>query len=291
MSFLDDDLDDDLDGFGSFGADTDIFAEDTSVVKSFNSSSDVVDEDDDMFSNSFNENSGSVVNDFTSDEEKSKTRKYAIFCVILGLLIIILVALVVRAISVKNSKKTAENSQLTQEIQISQQEQVATQPVEQTVPQIINEGEEKLPAQQAVEELTAANQQTETVLEAQVPVENENKTVVINNGASEVKPNTKIVNDSDWLQFDKADELVLSTDYTALTYTVTEIEHYARKVDVNNNMELKTMLKGSLSGFGGTYELEVPYSIGSNLKVGNSFNVSVRLGSYNGVSVVDEIAY
>ena len=52
------------------------------------------------------------------------------------------------------------------------------------------------------------------------------------------------------------------------------------------------MLTGALAGFAGTYELEVPYHLGSQIDAGLSFDVSVLMGTTaDGKSVVGEIVY
>lgn len=72
-------------------------------------------------------------------------------------------------------------------------------------------------------------------------------------------------------------------------FTVTSIEHLARKS--GNEMQIKTHLRGSLSGLTGVYDLDVPYEKGTKLKVGDVFTVTVEVGSYNDSTVVGVIRF
>ena len=76
------------------------------------------------------------------------------------------------------------------------------------------------------------------------------------------------------------------------TFSVTAIKHYVKVIDNSNNIELKTVLYGALAGFTGTYELEIPYSKGSKLNIGDYFTVSVQIGSMpNGKTIIGDIKY
>lgn len=72
-------------------------------------------------------------------------------------------------------------------------------------------------------------------------------------------------------------------------FTVTSIEHLARKS--GNEMQIKTHIRGSLSGLTGVYDLDVPYEKGTKLKVGDVFTVTVEVGSYNNSTVVGVIRF
>jgi hypothetical protein len=102
---------------------------------------------------------------------------------------------------------------------------------------------------------------------------------------------TSYSNSTGWKEFTKTDNIIFNTDYVSSTFTVTSIKHYAKIVDSENNIEVKTELTGSLAGFIGTYTIEVPYSKGILLSSGNHFDVLVQVGDYNGKIVVGEIKY
>lgn len=96
-------------------------------------------------------------------------------------------------------------------------------------------------------------------------------------------------NNQDWISFSSADGVTFSEDYVDSTFSVTSIKHYVKVVD-SDNLMVKTVLTGALSGFTGTYEIEVPFSKGSLLSVGKSFNVSVQVGTNSsGKTIVGEI--
>lgn len=66
------------------------------------------------------------------------------------------------------------------------------------------------------------------------------------------------------------------------SFTVTGVKHYV-KVLGENELVMKTIATGTLSGFGGTYTIELPYR---NLKVGDKFNLPVKVGEYKGKTVI-----
>lgn len=94
-----------------------------------------------------------------------------------------------------------------------------------------------------------------------------------------------------WSKFSAADNLTFNENYVDSVFTVTSIDHYVKIVDNEKNLMVKTVLTGTLSGFVGTYEIEVPYSKGSLLSIENYFNVEVQIGNFNGKKVVGEIRY
>jgi hypothetical protein len=98
-------------------------------------------------------------------------------------------------------------------------------------------------------------------------------------------------NDNTWVSIDKDQEVKFNKTYQELMFTVTGIEHLAKRVDSNGNLVVKTQLTGGISGLTGTYTLDIPYSKGVKLVVGDSFTVKVQLGTYSGKTVVGEIVY
>ena len=87
------------------------------------------------------------------------------------------------------------------------------------------------------------------------------------------------------------EKIEFKEEYTPLTFTITKIKHYARAVDKQNNLVVKTTLYGSWSGLSGVYTVDVPYYKGIKLSMGDSFNVEVRLGIFNDKVVVGDIKY
>jgi hypothetical protein len=85
------------------------------------------------------------------------------------------------------------------------------------------------------------------------------------------------------------EDIELNDRLSELQYTVTGIKHYAKAND--NEIRVKTILSGAISGYTGNYTLEVPYSKGTKLKIGDNFIVYCRLGTYNGKTVIEEISY
>ena len=96
-----------------------------------------------------------------------------------------------------------------------------------------------------------------------------------------------------WVKFNATDSNVeFADDLMESTFTITDISHYVKRVDSSgNNISVRTVLTGNLSGFVGTYELELPYSKGQRLDIGTSFKVNVQYGVYGDRTVIGEIKY
>lgn len=102
--------------------------------------------------------------------------------------------------------------------------------------------------------------------------------------------NSSNVTTNNWIEFNGSNDISFESGLIPTEFEVTDIKHYVLKAS-DNNISLKTILKGSLKGYTGEYELEIPYSKGSKLKVGNSFSVSIEIGSYNNKVVIGDIRY
>lgn len=120
---------------------------------------------------------------------------------------------------------------------------------------------------------------------ADTPVNN-NQTVV-NNEVNQ--PSTNSYSDG-WISIDKT-EIDFSEEYVSAKFLITGIEHVARVVDEGNNLEIKTILTGSISGYTGTYKLDIPYYLGCQLVTEKSFDVQVQVGKFNGKKVIGNIKY
>lgn len=94
-----------------------------------------------------------------------------------------------------------------------------------------------------------------------------------------------------WSKLTDKPNISFNQDLITTSFTITDIKHYAKVVDNDKNLIMKTVLTGSLDGFTGTYEIEVPYSKGYLLSIGSHFNVYVGVGEYKGKRVVGEISY
>lgn len=112
-----------------------------------------------------------------------------------------------------------------------------------------------------------------------------------NNNTQPNKNNTQSSNQDSWISIDKNQEVEFNTEYQELIFTITGISHLAKKVDINGNLVVKTQLTGGISGLSGSYTLDIPYSKGVKLVVGDSFTVKVQLGTYSEKTVVGEIIY
>lgn len=114
---------------------------------------------------------------------------------------------------------------------------------------------------------------------------------------NQVKP---VINDGyefNWKEITGDEDITYADDvYSEKVFSVSEVKHYARSVDINNSrLVTKTVIIGSISGLSGTYTIEIPYSKGvkiqdrleSNQLV--EFIVYVKLGDFKGRQVIDDI--
>lgn len=110
-----------------------------------------------------------------------------------------------------------------------------------------------------------------------------NQQVVITN------PNN--ISKDNWIEIGASEQekIKFNNEYSTLQFTITSVTHKAKYS--GNTLVVKTVVSGSLSGLNGTYEIELPFNIGSSLSIGNILNVEVLLGSYNDKIVVGEIKF
>lgn len=84
-------------------------------------------------------------------------------------------------------------------------------------------------------------------------------------------------------------------DYIKASFTVTDIKHYVRNSSPDGTYIVKTTLTGMISGYSGTYTLDVPYNKGiilatnPDLGIGCTFDVSILIGEYNGKKFIGDI--
>ena len=97
-----------------------------------------------------------------------------------------------------------------------------------------------------------------------------------------------VVTDTGWTEIEKSS--LSKGDKLSGDFTVTEIKYYSKQSKLAE-VELKTVVKGSISGLSGTYEIDIPYSNGVGLKVGDVFSIKYRLDSVNDCNIVYDITY
>lgn len=103
-----------------------------------------------------------------------------------------------------------------------------------------------------------------------------------------VNNETKYSSDDVWSSVDNSQN-INDSGYVNTVFTVTSMQHQAR---VNcNEIEIRTIVTGSISGFTGTYEIIIPYNKGAKLKVADTFDICVYTGKYGEKTVVTGIEY
>ena len=89
-----------------------------------------------------------------------------------------------------------------------------------------------------------------------------------------------------WIMLDGA-EPVEFNQLVESNITVTSISHMA--LNNNGTIQLKSVISGNISGLVGTYEVEVPYSRGARLNIGDTIDISYQLGAMGNSRIVGRI--
>ena len=208
-------------------------------------------QDRNQFENMFSDQNNMGADD---DNSKENLKKTAIVFAIIGVIIIIAVIIGASFIGKKNkTKEEVTDSGVTIVEQPQQQVQVQQQPIQQQVS--VN-----------ADDIMQSGNEPES-----------NTTVNVSK------------NSSPWTVIDSEQKIEFNSEYRELMFYITGIEHRAKME--GNSIIVKTVLTGSLSGMSGTYEMDIPYNKGSQLREGQEFKVNVLLGSFNGKTVVGDIKY
>lgn len=194
-------------------------------------------------SNYFLDNSDTDSDTDSDQQSPNNVRKTAIFAIICGVILIIVVFAVVNLITGLGDKQ---------------------------------------PKNDAVSSQTTVNSNSN----------NTNNTSYSQNNSNTISTPTISSNEASWVKFeDTSSEISFNEEYIDSIFTVTNHTDYV-KVANDSSIMVKTVLIGALSGYTGTYELEVPYNIGRLVTDGMSFDVEVQIGiTKSGQKVIGEIRY
>lgn len=270
---------DNTDGWGDTGdwqSGDDLFNDDSSQMNDGSGmSGDMQDgfSDEDIQNSVGNTVSGRSDQSFTSGADnlesnsKADTAKAAVLVIILGVIILLVALIAWRLLQQdkkdKDSTPAVDNS-------YSSQEQV-DQNVES--PEYV------------------ANEQIQNDGDAQTQIGTQNEQSYQTSGQNVIGGQS----DSKWQEFNLTDSdksIVYNEEYSPSEFTITNIKNYVCISDADSSyIRIKTTLSGQISGCPGVYELDVPYSIGQALKVGQRFDVQVLYGTYGGRTVVGDIRY
>lgn len=205
--------------------------------------------------------------DVLESNSKADTAKAAVLVIILGV-IILLVALIAWRI-LQQGKKDKDNTPAVDNSYSSQEQ------VDQNVESPEYVGNEQIQ--------NDSNDQTQIGTQNEQSYQTSGQNVI--GGQS----------DSKWQEFNLTDSdksIVYNEEYSPNEFTITNIKNYVCISDADSSyIRIKTTLSGQISGCPGVYELDIPYSIGQALKVGQRFDVQVLYGTYDGRTVVGDIRY
>lgn len=93
-----------------------------------------------------------------------------------------------------------------------------------------------------------------------------------------------------WVAFDNG-RVNFSEEKIESVFRIVSIEHFVNTDKNNEYPQLKTILTGTLTGFDGKYELELPYSKGCRLSDGTEFDVQIEVGYSGNRKVISSISY
>lgn len=95
---------------------------------------------------------------------------------------------------------------------------------------------------------------------------------------------------NNWVEFGLAGDISFDEEYSG-EFTVTNIQHFAKVVNKNNDKIVKSIVTGNISGLVGTYEVEIPYYKAVKLQPGTLLKIQYKYGVQNGVKVIGEIIF
>lgn len=90
-----------------------------------------------------------------------------------------------------------------------------------------------------------------------------------------------------WTYITEDEDVNYREDKVEAIFTVTDIRHKARLN--GNEIEIRSEVAGSISGFTGTYSIDIDYNKGSKLNIGDTIGVYVTTGTYGNDTVVGVI--
>jgi hypothetical protein len=114
--------------------------------------------------------------------------------------------------------------------------------------------------------------------------------IVSNSSSAQSNVSSSSSSNDGWIEFDTIDDqIVFDDEYLDTIFTITSLQHSVKVLGIEN-LIMKTKIYGILSGFEGTYELDIPVSSGYNMSTGDKLNVSVHVGHMtDGTTVIDDI--
>ena len=111
-----------------------------------------------------------------------------------------------------------------------------------------------------------------------------------------IEKTVEVQTDSGWREFNAgAENIVWEQNKLDTTFTITQVKHYVKLLNIGTNSSdcmVKTVLKGVVSGYSGTYEMEIPYDLGMYVEEGSIIDVSIQIGhDQNNNLIVGGIEY
>jgi hypothetical protein len=130
---------------------------------------------------------------------------------------------------------------------------------------------------------------TEVTQQAEVGSQQEATFDIVENASDNVG-NQGVAELASWVEFTQGPENKID-QIADSNFTVTSIQHVAKVVNEKNDMMVKSIIKGNISGLVGTYEVEIPYEKAMYLAIGTVFNIKYHYVIENEVRIIGEIEY
>lgn len=104
-----------------------------------------------------------------------------------------------------------------------------------------------------------------------------------------------VTSNTNWIELSSKDKVTVKEALKG-TFTVAEVKSYARVTDgTNHSIQTKSIVKGTIGGLVGLYEIEIPYDKALYLGIGNTFEVEYDIltaeNMKSGAVLVGEVRY
>lgn len=113
----------------------------------------------------------------------------------------------------------------------------------------------------------------------------------INQGSQAIIENST---EDKWKEFtNNSMQIQFNKNYQTAKFSIQKVKHFVCVQEQDSDyIQVKTTLTGSIAGFPGVYQIDVPYSLGASLQANTEpFDVQILVGTYEGRTVIGDIRY
>lgn len=181
-------------------------------------------------------------------DDHSGIKKTAIFCIIAGVVVLILLGIVARIVKIHRTNQSNK-----------------------VIEEILNEETDNSDLRVLPKEKKQADTQLETQPEIQPATQ---QTVIVQDNAGWTEAPLEILADT--------------TVEGEAVFTVSSFKTYANFLN-GNEVQVKTILTGSLAGYSGTYSVEIPFNLTRAIEKGMKLNATFNSTDKDGNCIISDI--